>query len=131
MSGEEKPHNRKGEKMSQPTCEDRIAKAWSRRKADLERCLYGPSEESGLAEYGLSFDFIEERENESIGYYRYQLSWGGPSDEIRFYEGGKATYHFMDWFDGASIDVSKSEVVADLREWHAIDFNRQRELMEC
>jgi hypothetical protein len=41
------------------------------------------------------------------GYWRYQLSWGGPSDEFRFYAGGcgdqepyRISYVFLDWFDG-------------------------------
>lgn len=44
------------------------------------------------------------------GYFRYQLSWGGPSDEFRIYAEKlseynwmiwKIDYWFMDWFDGA------------------------------
>ena len=35
------------------------------------------------------------------GYLRYQFSWGGPSDEVRVYDSGRAEYWFMDWYDGA------------------------------
>tara|TARA_R100001530_G_scaffold61076_1_gene44097 strand:+ start:558 stop:980 length:423 start_codon:yes stop_codon:yes gene_type:complete len=45
------------------------------------------------------------------GYIRWHLSWGGPSDEFRFFmdEQGGITdieYHFMDWFDGAVININ-------------------------
>jgi len=60
-------------------------------------------------EYGLCFDYVapETFTDQPEGYWRYQLSWGGPSDEFRFYAGGcgeqrpyRITYVFMDWFDG-------------------------------
>ena len=40
-----------------------------------------------IFEYGLSFDYVTPGTFKSQvgGYFRYQLSWGGPSDEIRFY----------------------------------------------
>ena len=53
------------------------------------------------------------------GYIRWQLSWGGPSDEFRFFidEHGGITnieYHFMDWFDGAVINVNMTGYHAEL-----------------
>jgi hypothetical protein len=60
-------------------------------------------------EYGLSFDYVapETFRDQAQGYWRYQLSWGGPSDEFRFYAGGcgdqephRISYVFLDWFDG-------------------------------
>jgi DnaJ-class molecular chaperone len=47
---------------------------------------------------------------EEEGYFRYQLSWGGPSDEFRIFALKESDewnlyrieYWFMDWFDGAS-----------------------------
>lgn len=65
-------------------------------------------------EYGLSFDFVApDTFGQKDGYWRYQISWGGPSDEFRFYpvRGAvigeynnvnldRVTYCFMDWFDG-------------------------------
>lgn len=80
-----------------------------------------------LREYGLCFDYVgpntfvgyatainwegkrkDITDGQVRGYWRYQLSWGGPSDEIRFYTLGNSpknrldyvTYTFMDWFDG-------------------------------
>ena len=62
-----------------------------------------------LHEYGLSFDYCYPEKNDA-GYFRYQLSWGGPSDEFRIYANQvkygwkvyRIEYWFMDWFDGAS-----------------------------
>jgi len=61
----------------------------------------------------LSWDYVEAEtfEDQEEGYYRLQLSWGGPSDEFRIYTTQYADeidvieYHFMDWFDGASVNV--------------------------
>lgn len=76
-------------------------------------CLY-----NARAEYGLCWDYVEPdtfNEHAEIpeGYYRYQLSCGGPQDEFRFYPGymntrkgwhlSKITYNFLDWFDGAEM----------------------------
>jgi len=61
-------------------------------------------------EYGLSFDFVEgDDEEDDDSYFRYQLSWGGPSDEIRFFEDGTIHYVFMDWFTGVGFDVTDDE----------------------
>ena len=76
-------------------------------------------------EYGLSFDFVESDEN-SDGYYRYQLSWGGPSDEIRFYPDGTIEYCFFDWFVGIGLDVSNNDTMKECMQWFkdcgSIDF---------
>jgi hypothetical protein len=66
-----------------------------------------------LYEYGLCFDYVapETFEGQKEPYWRYQLSWGGPSSEFRIY--GNTTgeysasiyrieYWFLDWFDGAN-----------------------------
>ena len=61
----------------------------------------------------LSWDYVEAGtfEDQEDGFYRLQLSWGGPSDEFRIYTIGDTLeidvidYHYMDWFDGASIRV--------------------------
>jgi hypothetical protein len=62
-----------------------------------------------LCEYGLGFDYVPPGtfRDQMEGYWRYQLSWGGPSDEFRFYAGGcgeqqpyRIGYAFLDWFDG-------------------------------
>ena len=61
-------------------------------------------------EYGLCFDYVPRGTfgDQRRGYFRYQLSWGGPSDEFRFFVDETFTptrieYWFIDWFDGAHI----------------------------
>jgi len=57
----------------------------------------------------LGFDFVpvDTFEDQEQGYWRLQMSWGGPSDEFRIYVDDqnnieKIFYHYMDWFDWAS-----------------------------
>lgn len=66
-------------------------------------------EYGNLFEYGLSFDYCYPDKG-NPGYFRYQLSWGGPSDEFRIYADKKndwdfpvwkIVYVFEDWFDHA------------------------------
>lgn len=70
-----------------------------------------------LYEYGLSFDYVAPNtfNDQKEPYWRYQLSWGGSSDEFRIYGNTlneysvtiyRIEYWFMDWFDGASITLS-------------------------
>ncbi len=65
-----------------------------------------------IYEYGLDFGYVapETFNDQPEGYFRYQLSYGGPSDEFRIYaqkvnEYSFSTYRieywFLDWFDGA------------------------------
>jgi hypothetical protein len=62
----------------------------------------------------LDFSYVEPNtfKKQSEGYWRWQLSWGGPSDEFRYYhhDGDKKKiksmeYAYMDWFDGATVPV--------------------------
>lgn len=50
-------------------------------------------------------DSIDEDES----YVRYQMSYGGPSDEIRLYADGTIIYVFLDWFCGIGFDVSDED----------------------
>jgi len=71
-------------------------------------------------EYGLSFDYVEPSNDNPEPYFRYQISWGGPSTEFRFFANRrgddydwityKVEYWYLDWFDGAKTHVS-GEVV--------------------
>ena len=107
----------------QKTCAERWTEQKDSTFDDLRKLWvsYCRGEEScedlgNLYEYGLSFDYVHPGtfgEEQEDGYFRYQLSWGGPSDEIRYYanpddcEDGadyvhpwKVQYVFLDWFDG-------------------------------
>jgi len=67
-------------------------------------------------EYPLSVDFVEQ-DGKQAAYIRYQISYGGPSDEIRIYPGDNRTieYVFLDWFIGIGIDITGE----DWAEWLA------------
>lgn len=97
----------------QRTCEDRVQEYWASVRADLARFMDGETVDDGeFNEYGLSFDYVEPGtfDEQPAGYYRYQFSWGGPSDELRAFGDGRIEYWFLDWGDGASLDVSHDEV---------------------
>lgn len=68
----------------------------------------GTEETGPFYEYGLCFDYVEPDtfEDQTEGYYRFQLSWGGPSDEFRFYSDGSIEYVYLDWFTGIGWDVT-------------------------
>ena len=106
--------------MKQETCEERISRHMEGRLEDLrtlwelycEDCEAYDDDLGNMYEYGLSFDYVvpETFNNQPEGYFRYQLSWGGPSDEFRIFADKSGNwswsvyrieYRFMDWFDGA------------------------------
>ena len=76
-----------------------------------------------ISEYGLCFDKVEPNtfQDQKLGYWRWQLSWGGPSDEFRIFVDEdkniyKIEYWFLDWGDGASIIVEDSLI------YHIIEY---------
>jgi hypothetical protein len=96
------------------TSESRIDFQLKGRLTDLRRlwtsyCSGDENEADRFSEYGLCFDFVAPSSfaNQPEAYFRYQLSWGGPSDEFRFFVNPdlschRVEYWFLDWFDGAS-----------------------------
>jgi hypothetical protein len=118
--------------QKQQTCADRVQEHYNSTMNDLrllwaaycgeelteeqaeeyENSFGATPSENGLYEYGLSFGYIAPNTftDQEQGYFRYQLSWGGPSDEFRFYTNPDfSPYHieywFLDWFDGAHIET--------------------------
>jgi len=99
---------------------------------DLETLLnaedYETKELGSLYNYGLEFCPVPYNEDEggAIEYYRYLLSYGGPSTEIRFYP-HRTEFVFLDWFSGVGFDVSSDEMFQRLREWFGelLDFNAE------
>ena len=104
--------------MTQKSCKERIREELRGRIQDLEkifRIWQNGDEEvdpdlGSFGNYGLSFDYVPKGtfEKQRRGYFRYQLSWGGPGDEFRFFvdetfEPVRIEYWFLDWFDGARI----------------------------
>ena len=91
----------------QKTCAERIQEQWQQRQEDLQ----DPEFE------GLGFDYVEPHtfEHQLEGYWRWQFSWGGPSDELRGYvneygELNRLEYWFMDWHDGAKLEVQQDQL---------------------
>ena len=111
--------------MKLENCKKRITKHLNSRAEDFKAFMNADhpenvSEDLGsFYDYGLHFGFVEPNtfDDQKEGYYRYQLSWGGPSDEILFYEDGTIEYWFKDWFDGASQDISNEEWALWLKDW--------------
>jgi hypothetical protein len=101
-----------------------VGESFGYRLEELDRLLQGAAPEmlGKLEDYALCFDYVapDTFQDQEEGYFRYQLSWGGPSDEFRFYVDGKSRrieYWFMDWFDGASLLCSDNEIVTRLWAW--------------
>lgn len=102
----------------QKTCEQLINSRLKDRANDIKKFMElddiweDEAEDLGLWEsYGLCFDYVEKDtfDNQDEGYFRYQLSWGGPSDEINFYRDGRIEYRYKDWFDGAVRELDTTE----------------------
>lgn len=91
-------------------CKDRVEEEWKGRQKDLEDPEF---------DY-LGFDYVEPGTwvDQLEGYFRWQFSWGGPSDELRAYVNKDLSIHrleywFLDWGDGAHVKVDK-----DHGSWH-------------
>lgn len=70
-----------------------------------------------LYNYGLGFDFTSAQDAKDLkGFYRYQISWGGPSNEIRFYFDDTIEFVCLDWFVGVGFDVTGEEWAEWLKE---------------
>lgn len=62
-------------------------------------------------DYGLSLDYVEEGtfEDQREPYIRFQLSWGGPSEEFRIYATNEIEFWFLDWFKGEHKNLNDEE----------------------
>ena len=114
--------------MSDQSCVERVKENLFSRLEDLRilwdlYCCDPEANDENLGnmyEYGLSFDYVapETFQDQEEGYFRYQLSWGGPSDEFRIYADKisgwrwsiyKIEYWLLDWFDGAKSYLNKKD----------------------
>ena len=116
----------------QLTCTERVETAKDSRIADLKAFMASDDLEledgTQLGDYALSWDYVEPDtfEDQPNGYYRYQISFGGPSEEIRYHvdaedvpKGGlirvqKVEFWFLDWFDGACVELTGDDLVVAL-----------------
>ena len=115
------------------TCEERVEKELEDRMDDLHKLwdAYQEGDEEvddlgNIFDYGLSVDYVAPQTfpEQYEGYLRYQLSWGGPSDEFRFFINPDLTVHrieywFLDWYDGASIRLTGDDwgLLNDIYDW--------------
>ena len=88
----------------EPTCAELVKQEWIDRQEDLKDPEYE----------ALGFDYVEPHtwDNQPEGYWRWQFSWGGPSDELRGYvnehrELHRLEYWYLDWGDGAHLQVNQ------------------------
>jgi len=102
----------------EPTCAELVAQQWKDRQEDLKDPEYE----------ALGFDYVEPHtwDNQLEGYWRWQFSWGGPSDELRAYvnehdEIHRLEYWYLDWGDGAHVLVQQ-----DAEAW-----NQMQQLILC
>ena len=95
-----------------------IRKLWSMYMLDTEEYDY---DLGNMYEYGLAFDYVAPGtfKDQREGYFRWQLSWGGPSDEFRFYANKakrgwwrayRIEYHYHNWFCGTHINMSGDDL---------------------
>ena len=102
-------------------CIDRIENYILSRGKDFERFMNADDEETQIEfyEYGLDVSMVSMGtfQDQKEPYLRYQLSWGGPSEEINFYQNGRVEFVFKDWFDYAVKEVSHLDWVEWLRGW--------------
>ncbi len=91
----------------------------------LEQFEKAKKKEKDFFEYvneaGLCFDRVEAGtfKDQRAGYWRWQLSWGGPSEEFRLFDNGDLEFWYLDWFDGASVDVQDEifeNIMANFKE---------------
>ena len=92
------------EKDWEKTCAERIDEQWRLRREDLSDSEFE----------GLGFDYVEPHTftDQLEGYWRWQFSGGGPSDELRAFvnenkEIHRLEYWFLDWMDGAKLELQK------------------------
>ena len=112
------------------TCAERVAEHLEDRLDDLRKLwkAYQGGEEDvedlgNIFEYGLCFDYVP-NDDEGQGFFRYQLSTGGPGDEFRFFADAeldcyRVEYWFLDWFDGAHKHLSgdDNKLLMEIWEW--------------
>lgn len=115
-------------KTKELKCSDKVKDAFQSRMRDI-RTLWNAehmeTEELGhLNDYGLCLDLVEAGtfKGQREDYKRYQLSYGGPTEEFRVYKNGEVEFWYLDWFDGASVEVSgkDAEIIGEivaLVEW--------------
>ena len=130
--------------VKQATCKERLKSHYQGRIEDIRKlwelnckdCEASDPELGRFNEYGLCFDYVAPGtfSDQRRGYFRYQLSWGGPSDEFRFYctegfEIDRIEYWFLDWGDGAKRTLKQgkdfglmSDIFQDFKDCETVQY---------
>lgn len=122
-------------------CKDLVQERYEDRVELIEKALQSLYDgedldfDGGLFNIGLDFSFVPSHtfENQEEHYFRWQLSWGGPSDEFRVYTDNqnninRIEYWYMDWFDGASVDCTNDLTIQEAVRLHLEGFAPAYEL---
>ena len=120
----------------QPSCADLVQQKFNETEQDYKdaRNYYDGSQKEEHDQYdgyedlydyvnqtALCWDYVEKGtfDDQERGYFRLQLSWGGPGDEFRIYVDYDKSidyieYWYLDWYDGASVRVGSDTVSYDI-----------------
>jgi len=112
------------------TCEERKQRYYDSVMSDIREIMKsddpfweGTEDDGSLNEYGLSFDYVEAGtfEGQRAPYYRWQIAWGGPGYEFRMFLNDEIEFWFLDWFDGAKIDLDGDDrkIVKEVMDYFA------------
>lgn len=77
--------------------------------AQRVKVLEGFHDLGDFYDYGLCLDVVTKENDwggEVLDFVRFQISWGGPSEEVRFYPHGVIEFVYLDWFSGVGFDVT-------------------------
>ena len=109
-------------------CKHLVKEAFDSSMKDI-RTFFNKGDWEGLDGYGLGIDKVDAGtfKGQREDYYRYQLSWGGPSEEFRLYNNGDIEFWYLDWFDGACVDVNGGDANI-IREIVSLSFP---EVLKC
>jgi len=106
------------------TCKERVQEHWDSRKADFQKFMDDENYDE-LSEYILDVSHVDARPVEYVvgvsesfigkhlqhaPYDRIQISYGGPTEEIRYYEDGLVEFVLLDWYDSAVVLLNHQQL---------------------
>jgi hypothetical protein len=114
----------KKETTKERTCKERVQEHWDSRKADFQKFIAEENYDD-LSDYILDVSHVDAHPVEYLTgvtqsladkhlqyapYDRIQISYGGPSEEIRYYESGLVEFVLLDWFDEAPVLLNHQQL---------------------
>jgi len=115
-----------------PTSEEQVDASLESRLTSLRAVwdAYQRGDEDGdedhgtFDEYALAFDYVEAGTfgDQREGFFRYQISTGGPGEEFRFFaDAGRSVHRVefwrLDWFDGACRVLAGDDLALLMGVW--------------